>query len=33
VSNLDKAIQNAMEFAAEVITRLKAIQAGEGRAA
>lgn len=33
VSNLDKAVQNAMEFAAEVITRLKAIQAGEGRAA
>ncbi|MCY1669352.1 ParA family protein [Rhizobium sp. SL86] len=33
VSNLDKAIQNAMEFAAEVITRLKAIQLGEGRAA
>ncbi|PZU80011.1 MAG: chromosome partitioning protein ParA [Shinella sp.] len=33
VSNLDKAVQNAMEFAAEVVTRLKALQANEGRAA
>ncbi|MCO5734697.1 ParA family protein [Rhizobium sp. SSA_523] len=33
VSNLDKAVQNAMEFAAEVVSRLKDIQNGQGRAA
>lgn len=33
VSNLDKAVQNAMEFAAEVIARLKAVNAVQGRAA
>lgn len=33
VSNLDKAIQNAMEFAAEVIARLKAADAVQERAA
>lgn len=32
VSNLDKAVQNAMEFAAEVVSRLKAADA-QGRAA
>jgi len=33
VSNLDKAVQNAMEFTAEVIAKLKAVQVGQGRAA
>ena len=33
VSNLDKAIQNAMEFTAEVIAKLKASQTQQGRAA
>lgn len=33
VSNVDKAVQNAMEFTAEVIARLKAVQAEQGRAA
>lgn len=33
VSNLEKAMQNAMEFAAEVIARLKAVNEVQGRAA
>lgn len=33
VSNLDKAIQNAMEFTAEVVAKLKASPAQQGRAA
>ncbi|KQZ56262.1 chromosome partitioning protein ParA [Rhizobium sp. Root149] len=33
VSNIEKAVQNAMEFTAEVIARLKAVQAEQGRAA
>jgi len=33
VSNLDKAVQNAMEFTAEVVARLKAGAAVQGRAA
>ena len=33
VSNLDKAVQNAMEFTAEVIAKLKAVQVEQGRAA
>ncbi|MBB5278487.1 chromosome partitioning protein [Rhizobium rosettiformans] len=33
VSNIDKATQNAMEFTAEVIARLKAVQESKGRAA
>lgn len=33
VSNLDKAVQNAMEFTAEVVARLKAVSAVQGRAA
>ena len=33
VSNLDKAVQNAMEFTAEVVAKLKAVQAEQGRAA
>lgn len=33
VSNLDKAVQNAMEFTAEVVARLKAGNAVQGRAA
>lgn len=33
VSNLDKAVQNAMEFTAEVVAKLKASQTEQGRAA
>jgi chromosome partitioning protein len=33
VSNLDKAVQNAMEFTAEVVDRLKSGQGKQGRAA
>lgn len=33
VSNLDKAVQNAMEFTAEVVERLKSASAKQGRAA
>lgn len=33
VSNLDKAVQNAMEFTAEVVERLKSASAEQGRAA
>lgn len=33
VSNLDKAVQNAMEFTAEVVAKLKTAQAQQGRAA
>lgn len=33
VSNLEKAVQNAMEFTAEVIARLKSSQSQQGRAA
>ena len=33
VSNLEKAVQNAMEFTAEVVAKLKALQTKQGRAA
>jgi chromosome partitioning protein len=33
VSNLEKAVQNAMEFTAEVIAKLKALRPKQGRAA
>lgn len=33
VSNVDKAVQNAMEFTAEVVAKLKAGQGAQGRAA